>query len=179
MEASFPAHGMAAHDLVRPWRRATLVATAIAGLELVLLVCAGVILLAKPLSHAIHHSAVNHAKAATVKHVTPPVHRTVAKLAPAKLSRAQTKVLVLNGNGETGAAHTAATRLMSLGYKIAGAANAKRQDYATTVVMYKPGFAAEGQRLAHDIGAKVVGPLDGLPAPALDGGQLAVILGAS
>jgi hypothetical protein len=61
---------------------------------------------------------------------------------------------------------------------IAGTGNARRQDYAATVVMYKPGFRAEGLRLARDLKAKVVGPLDGLKPSALMGGQLAVVLGA-
>ena len=45
------------------------------------------------------------------------------------------------------------------------------------VVMDRPGFRAEGMRLAHDLGIKVVGPLDGIHAGALDGGQLALIVG--
>ena len=43
--------------------------------------------------------------------------------------------------------------------------------------MYRPGFRAEGLRLARDMHVKVVGPLDGLKRSALHGGQLAVILG--
>ena len=39
--------------------------------------------------------------------------------------------------------------------------------------MYRPGFRAEGLRLARDLKVKVVGPLDGLPPSALTGGQLA------
>jgi LytR cell envelope-related transcriptional attenuator len=177
MEASFPAPP----DAVRSWRRATLVAGVIAALELVLLVGVGVVLLAKPLSHALRSHAAAQAKAAAHKaaHSTAPLQRHTAVAVTPKLARAQTKVLVLNGNGRAGAAHTAATRLSSLGYRIAGAANARRQDYATTVVMYEKGYAPEGQRLAHDLGAKVVGPLDGLEPSALHGGELAVILGAS
>ncbi len=44
--------------------------------------------------------------------------------------------------------------------------------------MYRPGYRAEGVRLARDIHAKVVGPLDGISGSVLHGGQLAVILGA-
>ena len=93
-------------------------------------------------------------------------------------ARGHVKVMVFNGNGQEGAAGSAATKLQGLGYKISGTANAKRQDYATTVVMYRPGFRAEGIRLAKDIGSKVVGPLDGLRTRALDGGDVAVIVGA-
>ena len=44
--------------------------------------------------------------------------------------------------------------------------------------MYRPGFRAEGVRLARDLKVKVVGPLDGIAPSALHGGQLAVVLGA-
>jgi len=43
--------------------------------------------------------------------------------------------------------------------------------------MYKPGFRAEGMRLARDLHVKVVGPLDGLKTSALHGGELTVIVG--
>ena len=54
-----------------------------------------------------------------------------------------------------------------------------RTDYATTVVMYRPGFRGEGLRLAHDLHLKVVGPLDGLKPAAMHGAQLVVLLGAA
>ena len=167
-------------DLVRPWRRATLVASAIAALELVLLVAGGAFLLAKPLAHLIR----DHAKPAPTKaaHVTrttaaKPIKAQAAPLAKPR-PRSHVKVMVFNGNGQEGAAGSAASKLQSLGYTISGTANAKRQDYATTVVMYRPGFRAEGMRLAKDIGSKVVGPLDGFRTRALDGGDVAVIVGA-
>ena len=93
--------------------------------------------------------------------------------------RNHVRIMVFNGNGRSGAAGTEADRLTGLGYRIAGATNAHRQDYATSVVMYRPGFRAEGLRLAKDLGVKVVGPLDGIGVSALDGGQLAVVVGAS
>ena len=62
-------------------------------------------------------------------------HQAAPSPKPA-VTRQQTKVLVLNGNGRNGAAHTEAARLQSLGYRIAAAADAKRHDYATSVVMY-------------------------------------------
>jgi hypothetical protein len=84
---------------------------------------------------------------------------------------------VLNGNGRSGAAGNAAASLNALGYRIRGTANAKRQDYASSVVMYKRGWAGEGNRLAHDLHVKVVGPLDGITPSALHGSQLVVVLG--
>ena len=59
-----------------------------------------------------------------------------------------------------------------------GKTNAKRQDYATTVVMYRRGWEPEGRRLASDLHVKIVGPLDGMPTSALHGAQLVVVLGA-
>ena len=174
MDASF-----AAEEVIRPWRRAAIFAGSIAALELVLLLAAVGLMVAKPLSHAIRSHA--EATASTpVKHAVaapPPIPKPKPPPA-AKIARDRLSILVLNGNGQNGAAAAAAARLQRLGYRIAATANAKRQDYAATVVLYKPGFAGEGARLAHDLGVKVVGPLDGIPRSALHGGQLAVILGA-
>ncbi len=44
--------------------------------------------------------------------------------------------------------------------------------------MYRPGYEAEGLRLAHDLHVTVVGPLDGITVSALHGAQLDVVLGA-
>jgi hypothetical protein len=145
--------------------------------ELIVLVVLAGALLAKPLARAVRH----HAEAAALAPPkTAPVvvpHRRIVIALP-KRSRSQLGVLVLNGNGRSGAAGNAASTLGSLGYHIRGTANAKRQNYATSVVMYKRGFAAEGARLARDLHVKVVGPLDGMSVSALHGGQLVVILGA-
>jgi hypothetical protein len=177
---------LTAQDLVRPWRRATLVASLIAGVELVLLLVCGALLVAKPLTNALRGHAQ---KVATTQHkaaVTPaPVHHPAkavkhhAVAPPVLHPRAQTDVLVLNGNGENGAAHAEASKLQSIGYRVSGAENAKRHDYATTFVMYVPGYKPEAQRLANDLHVHVVGPLDGLKPSALKGGKLAVVLGAS
>ena len=170
---------------MRPWRRATFVATSIAAVELVLLVVGGAVLVAGPLSRAVQRRAETQVRNETRKavlHPAAPVREEIARqhAAPPKpsRSRAQTRVLVLNGNGRTGVAHAEAARLQSLGYAVAGAADARRHDYATSLVMYRPGFRPEGVRLARDLHVTVVGPLDGVPRSALQGGQLAVILGA-
>jgi hypothetical protein len=170
---------LTAEELVRPWRRATVIATMIAAVELLLLIAGAAVLVARPLARAVEHRAEQHAHK-----VTPatPVHKPVVQRhAPppkATHTRAQMKVLVLNGNGRTGVAHAEAAKLESLGYDIAGAADAHRHDYATSLVMYRPGFRPEGLRLARDLHVAVVGPLDGVSLSALHGGQLAVILGA-
>jgi hypothetical protein len=167
--------------LVRPWRTATLVASLVAAVELVLLVVAALLLLAKPLAHAVQHHAEATAAAPVAKKTAPAAHKvakTKAIVAKPKLLRSSTGVLVLNGNGRTGAASAAAAKLDGMGYRIRAKANAKRQDYATTVVMYRRGYEGEGRRLAQDLHVKVVGPLDGLAPSALHGAQLAVVLGA-
>lgn len=173
MDASLPAPTDA---LIRPWRRATILATLIAAVELVALCIAGFALLAKPLTHALGTQAQAHAFA-PAKHEAAPV-ATHAAVAVAKLTRFQTHVFVMNGNGRAGAASEAASTLGNHGYSVSGTGNAPRDDYATTVVMFKPGFRGEAVRLARDLHLKVVGPLDGLQPKQLLGAQLAVVLGA-
>jgi hypothetical protein len=176
MDAPLPAPDA----LIRPWRTATLVASLVAAVELVLLVVAALLLLAKPLAHAVQHhaeaAAFEPAKAHTAATAKKKVART--KVPAAKLLRSDTGVFVFNGNGRSGAASGAASRLSNTGYRIRGTGNAAHQNYATTVVMYRPGFQGEGVRLAHDLHVTVVGPLDGVRASALHGAQLAVVLGA-
>lgn len=154
----------------------------LAAIELVALLALAFLLLAKPLSHAIEHRATASALASpTVKKKAAPVVHHLAKapaIGKAKLTRKQTSVLVLNGNGRAGAAHTLAAQLQHLGYSIRGAGNAPRSDYATSVVMFRPGYAAEAHRLARDAHTSVVGPLDGIAAKALHGAKLVFILGA-
>jgi hypothetical protein len=164
--------------LIRPWRTATLVASLVAAVELVLLLGAGFLLLAKPLAHAMQKHATATAFAPAEKHTVTPVVRKRAPVALPKLLRSQTGVFVFNGNGRSGAASSEAAKLSNLNYLVPGTGNAKRQDYATTVVMFKKGFQAEGARLAHDLHVKIVGPLDGLAPSALRGAQLAIVLGA-
>ena len=164
--------------LIRPWRTATLVASLVAAVELVLLLGAGFLLLAKPLAHAMQKHATATAFAPTKKHTAAPVKHEQATVALPKLLRSQTGVFVFNGNGRSGAASSEARKLSNLNYTVPGTGNAKRQDYATTVVMFKKGFQPEAVRLARDLGVKIVGPLDGLTPSALRGGQLAIVLGA-
>jgi hypothetical protein len=167
--------------LVRPWRRATIVASTVAAIELVALVGAGVALLAKPLARHMRVAAEAQAFTPVVKHKAKP-HKAVIPPKPkaqaAQLSRHQTTVLVLNGNGERGAAGAAASRLQGRGYRVGSTANARRTDYASSVVMYRPGFRPEGVRLAHDLGVRIVGPLDGMKLRDLHGSRLVLILGA-
>ena len=158
-----------------------MIATLIAAVELVLLIAGVAVLVAPTLAHAVQHRAEQHVQKA-VPTVPAPVRKAIAQrhAPPPKAThpRADMKVLVLNGNGRTGVAHAEAEKLQSLGYEIAGAADAHRHDYATSLVMYRPGYRPEGLRLARDLHVPVVGPIDGVNLAQLHGGQLAVILGA-
>lgn len=162
--------------LIRPWRTATLVASLVAAVELALLVVAAVLLLAKPLSRAMQRQAE-----ASAFSVPKQQRAALDKPAPvaARLTRDQTKVFVLNGNGRAGAAAAEAARLQALGYRVPGTGNATRTDYANTVVMYRRGYRGDALRLARDLRVKVVGPLDGVKPRVLQGGQLAILLGAA
>ena len=155
-----------------PWRTATLVACAVAALELVVLMVLAVALLAEPVSRHV-------TKAAEAKVLAPIVVKpkpTPVAGAPT-LTRAQTSVLVLNGNGRSGAAATAAERVRALGYTIGSVGNAPRTDFTRSLVMYRPGHEAEGRRLAHDLHLKIVGPLDGVRPRELLGAHVALVVG--
>ena len=95
----------------------------------------------------------------------------------ATLARGETSVIVLNGNGVGGAAAAAADRVKAKGYLIAATGNAARSDYGQSVVMYRAGRRPEAQRLAKDLGIKLVGPLEGVSARDLLGAQVALVLG--
>jgi LytR cell envelope-related transcriptional attenuator len=157
------------HPLVRPWRTATLVASGIAAFELVVLLIVGIALISKPLAA--------HAKEAGITEAT-----GVAKTAPrpepksATIPRGKTSVLVLNGNGIAGAAATIASRARARGYPIRGTGNAPH-NYGQSVVMYRPGRRPEAQRLARELGIRIVGPLDGVTPRQLRGAQVLVVLG--
>jgi hypothetical protein len=166
-------HSLPRPEVARRWRTATIVATAVAALELALLAALGLPMLGRAVADNVRTAAQEHVLAPPPKAAPP---KAEAPAAP--LPRADTAVVVLNGNGRTGAAGAAADRVHELGYLVAGTGNAGRSDYARTIVMYRPGRKAEAQRLAKDIGAKVVGPLDGLRLRDLMGAQVALILGS-
>ena len=166
---------------VRPWRTAVLVVAAIAAVELILLVMLGGALRAKPTrpptGPATAASTAAHAKATPKAKPRPAPTRTTKAAAPAQLPRRKVTVVVLNGNGRQGAAATAASRVSRRGYRIGLVANAPSHDYATSLVMYRPGFRGEASRLARDLGVKVVSPLDGVRPSQLHGAQAVLILG--
>jgi hypothetical protein len=155
-----------------PWRRATLVACAVAAVELVALVALGSMLLAEPVAQHVSKAAERQVLAPVVQKPRPkPVAGKPA------LTRQQTSVLVLNGNGRPGAAATSAEEVRAIGYTIGGVGNAARSDHTRTVVMYRAGHEAEAKRLARDLKVKRVGPLDGIKPRELMGAHVALVVG--
>ena len=149
--------------LVQPWRTATLVAVGVAFVELQLVIALGVTLL----------GSTGHASAAPA-----PKHRVKHHAAPARLlPRTKTRILILNGNGRSGAAAEEAAIVRSMGYRIAAVGNAARSDYGRSTVLYPQGRTREARRLAHDLGIKLVGPLDGIRRAKMRHATVAVILG--
>jgi hypothetical protein len=159
-----------------PWRTATVVVGAVAVLELVVLIGIGAARFA-PTAHTHAVTAATHPAATkTIRRAT----RHVAAIPTHPLRpRAKLSVLVLNGNGVSGAAGAEATTLQALGYGRSLSQNAPRHDYATSMVMYAPGYAQEGRRLGRDAGVHVVSLVDGMSRAQLRGSQLVVVLGGS
>jgi len=160
------------HDLIdpiRPWRRATIAVSAVATIELIALAAIALFVFGNPLASHLRESAA----AAS----TPPVR--TAQPAPAKkpeLGRAETTVMVLNGGGVSGAAHAAADKVTAHGYLLGQIGNAAG-DTPRTLIMYRPGYVAEGKRLGRDLHIRIVRPLDGMHPAQLLGAHLVLILG--
>ena len=159
--------------LVRSWRTATMVASAVAALELVLILILGVALLGKPLSERMRDTAQQRTLGITTAQAKKP---KIGSSVP-QLSRQETTVMILNGNGVAGAAHATASQVEARGYSVGEVGNAKRTDFTRSVVMYRPGFRGEALRLARDLRIKIVGPLDGMRTRDLMGAHLAVVVG--
>ena len=158
-----------AHDLVRPWRRATIAVSAVAAVELVVLAGIALVVLGNPIARQFQESAASAAAP----------RKRVAQPAAAKkpvLPRSETSVMVLNGNGRAGAAHAAADRVSARGYLLGNIGNAT----ATTprsLVMYRPGYEVEARRLGRDLRIGLVRPLDGMRPAQLLGAHLVLIIG--
>ena len=163
----------------RPSSRAS-----IAAIELVLLLVAGAMLVAKPLSHAIQQHAI---ATATATAPTPRRRRrsqqAIRRHARARRQRraraADVQIMVFNGNGQVRrrrqrrrpARSTSATRSPAPPTR---AARTTRRASSCT----RPATAPRASGSRKDLGVKVVGPLDGIGRSALHGGELAVIVGA-
>jgi LytR cell envelope-related transcriptional attenuator len=152
------------------WRARALVLAAIAALELLVLVGVGVFAAGRVLAGEV-------ATVARAHELAPPKRRAIPETPNrALLERTEVSVVVLNGNGIAGAAGQTASRVRAKTYVVAKVGNAPRT-YAKSMVMFRRGFRPEAERLAKEVGVKVVGPLDGLRAADLMGAHLAVILG--
>ena len=148
----------------RRWRTATFVVCGIAAFQLLLLLI-------------IFGGVFSKTSAADAKSPAAKKHRAGrAEARQPRLARTQTKVLVLNANGITGAAAAESDSLRARGYKISATGNAA-QTSGQSVVLYRPGRLAEAQRLASDEGIPLVGPLDGITTRELHGAHLVIVLG--
>jgi len=156
---------------VTRWRTATIVATGLALLELGVL---GVIVgthIARNVSARVQEAAVT--KVAGPAPAKPKRTEGVRPL----LARTETSVLVLNGNGVAGAAAASADQIRRRGYLVASVGNADSRSASRTVVMYRGRYAREARRLARDVGAPIVTPLDGMKPRELMGAHLVLLLG--
>jgi hypothetical protein len=158
-----------------PWRAAAVLAAGVALVELVALIAIGLVHLApKSTAEPARRTA---AAAVNPRHVqvraVPKVKVPSVPLRP----RSHVRVLVLNGNGVSGAASAEAARLEARGYRIGGATNAARHDYARSMVMFVPGWIKEARRLAHDAGIRMIAPVDGLHPAQLRGSGVVLLLG--
>ncbi|HXV35141.1 MAG TPA: LytR C-terminal domain-containing protein [Gaiellaceae bacterium] len=167
-----------------PWRSAAFIAVSVATVELVILLIVGIWLFGKFFSDEVSKATdpTTVARVAVERELKErgqlPQQQAEAKpdVKPL-LSRREVSVLVLNGNGVTGAASEAAARVRAEKYLIAGTGNAASSDYPRSLVMYRPGFEREARRLAKDLGVRRVVPLDGMRPRALQGAHVALILG--
>lgn len=159
------------------WRAATLVLSGVVAFQLLLLLLAGSALLGRSESSVAAVKPAHHAPATAAKAPTDKGTKAGAAVA-SMIPRRKLGVLVLNGNGRTGAAAVAAARVSHRGYRVRGVGNAPTHDYVHSIVMYRPGFKAEGVRLAHDLGVKIIGPLDGMRPSQLNGAHAVLILGS-
>jgi hypothetical protein len=157
-------------DATRPWRRATIAVSAVAAIELIALAAFAIAILGNPLA--------THLRETTAAAAEPPRVRTAQPAPPKKatLARADTSVMVLNGGGRAGAAHAAADRVSAHGYQLGQIGNAAGNT-PRTLIMYRPGYAAEAARLGRDLHVRIVRPLDGMRTVQLMGAHLVLITG--
>ena len=170
-----------------PWRAAAIVAAAIATVELLILVLIAVAFSTKFFTGEVDRavdSALPQTPAAeqpATSEPTTPAAGTqksgTTKVAKPVLPRRETAVIVLNGNGVAGAASITADRVRARGYLISGSANAPRTDFSQSIIMFRPGYQREAERLGADMKIKRVVPLDGMSKGDLQGAHLALIIG--
>ncbi len=183
MELPAPSLPRLAGEPASGWRRAALVAGSVAVVELIALLVIALAFIAKPFADDGLKKAAAPAGTAERSQQVAATSSSRGGGAPAKpvvLPRSKTAVLVLNGNGIAGAAGGKADALRARHYRIVGVGDAQRRTFPRTIVMYRAGFAGEGQRLARDLGLDRTAavPLDGMSARDLHGAKLVVIVGS-
>jgi hypothetical protein len=173
-EAAHPVLGV---DPVRPRgsprRSPRSVASLIWGIELVVLVVAAFVLLVEPVGTRLEAEAQELASVAlpeTRRQSQPP------RASKPVLSRAETFVIVLNGNGRPGAAVAASATVHGKGYRVNAVGNAPSANYPRSIVIYRPGYEPEARRLAKDFGVRAVGPLDEMNPRELAGSHVALTI---
>ena len=144
------------------WRLAALVASALA-----LAILAGLLLTHRP---AQTRPEPGSGRVPQRQPATPPVPLRP----PSRIS-----VLVLNGNGVSGAAGSEAASILAWGYRHAIPTDAPSVDYARSLVLYRPGWQREAERLAREVRIPTVATLDGRLAPEYAHVPLLVVLGAN
>lgn len=159
-----------------PWRAATVLAGGVALVELVALIAIGLTHFApKNVNGATGaRTTVEHPATAAV-HAAKPTPKPLPQVPLRPISK--TRVLVMNGNGVAGAAATEAARLQARGYRVAGAVDAERHDYASSMIFFVPGWQKEARRLARSVGIRVVAPIDGMRGAQLRGSRIVLLLG--
>lgn len=163
-------HSVPVVDAVRPWRTATLLASSLAAIELLILLAIAAVALGRPLTH---HATFKRAATSSV-----PAHTRAIPPDKPRLARRDVEVEVLNGNGLQGAAAAEASRVRAKGYVIGNVGNAPSASYDRSIVMYRRGFRGEGLRLGRDLGIGAVGPLDGMAPSDLMGSHVVVVIGS-
>jgi hypothetical protein len=156
----------------RDWRKLALILGAVAAAEALVVLILGIVIIAPSISHHLEKAA----RSSTVPQGAVGPHTPAGK---AKLTPAQTPVMVLNGNGRSGAAASSAATVRHDGYKLAKVGNAQRMDYPVSLVMYRPGMRAEALKFAKTMHVRSVGPLDGIRVSKLGRAKLVYIVGAS
>jgi LytR cell envelope-related transcriptional attenuator len=177
-------HAYSSHQTpAGPWRTAAIVAAGVAAVELFVLIVVAVIFGAKLVTDGAEkgisptQATKPAASTESVTTDTPQAGDGQKGKTATELPRNRTSVVVLNGNGVSGAAAVTADRVRGFHYVIAATGNAPRSDFERSFVMYRPGYKDEGLRLAHDLHLRRALPLDGLTLRDLQGAHLALIIG--
>ena len=127
-----------------PWRSAAFIAATVATVELVILLIVGIWLFGKFFSDEVTKATdpTTVARAAVERRLDASGISSEARSGgigrQAAAAREETSVLVLNGNGVSGAADKAARKARKKDYLIAGTGNAASDDYPRSIVMHRP-----------------------------------------